>query len=352
MEKEKNNINDTVTSNNKTMEYYNNITKSYINQTATDVDNDSNMEHEALVLVRKAENKLKNKCCLYSLISSKHDRIVQACELYKRAGDKYKLVNHWKKAGLCYENCALIKLKLKERPLNFYKQSYMCFSKIDIGDDSQRMFDKMNQYLEKEGQYFQVGKNNENLGIQKENKKKYKEAIYYYLQAIKYYEKDGKHESLIINIQIKLAELMMINNDPDAPKKVPIMLENIGIYYLTNLITKYSAKDYFGKAILCIIYYSDNPSEGNIYIKKYKKMDKTFEESTIYNLCCDIVNSIENNDYNQLKNSIQQYKEINEVDEFMNDILDKILEKIKINNNIKNSLTTEINNEDIDDDLK
>ena len=158
MEKEKNNINDTVTSNNKTMEYYNNITKSYINQTATDIDNESNMEQEAFALVRKAENKLKNKCCLYSLISSKHDRIVQACELYKRAGDKYKLVNHWKKAGLCYENCALIKNKLKEKPLNFYKQSYMCFSKIDIGDDSQRIFEKMNLYLEKEGQYFQVGK--------------------------------------------------------------------------------------------------------------------------------------------------------------------------------------------------
>ena len=170
MKNDKNNINDTVASN-KTMEYYNNITKSYINQTATDIDNESNLEHEALVLVRKAENKVKKKCCLYSLISSKHERIVQACDLYKRAGDKYKLVNQWKKAGLCYENCALIKTKLKEKPLNFYKQSYMWFSKIDIGDDSKRIFDLMNQYLEKEGQYFQVGKNNENLGIEKENKK-------------------------------------------------------------------------------------------------------------------------------------------------------------------------------------
>ena len=348
MKNDKNNINDTLASN-KTMEYYNNITKSYINQTATDIDNESNLEHEALVLVRKAENKVKKKCCLYSLISSKHERIVQACDLYKRAGDKYKLVNQWKKAGLCYENCALIKTKLKEKPLNFYKQSYMCFSKIDIGDDSKRIFDLMNQYLEKEGQYFQVGKNNENLGIEKENKKKYNEAINYYLIAIKYYEKDGKHESLIIKIQIKLAELMMINEDPDAPKKVPIMLENIGTYYLQNLITKYSAKDYFGKAILCNIYYSDNPSEGNIYIKKYKKMDKTFEESTIYNLCCDIVNSIENNDYNQLNNSILQYKEINEVDEFMNYILDKILEKINKINNIKKSIASETNNEDYDD---
>ena len=345
MENEKNNINDTVTSNNRTMEYNNNITKSYINQTLTEADNESNLEHKAILLVRKAEQKLKRKCCLYSLFSSKHERIVQACDLYKKAADKYMIVNQWKKAGLCFENCALIKKKLKEKPINFYKQSYTCFSKIDIGDDSKRIFDQMNQYLEKEGEYFQIGKNYENLAIQKENKKKHNEAINNYLQANKYYEKDGKHESLKINIQIKLTELMMINEHPDTQKKVPIMLENIGINYLKYPITKYAAKDYFGKAILCHIYYNDEPSEGNKYIEKYKKIDKTFEESTIYQLCCDISNSIENNDYNQLKHCIKQYKESNDVDEFTNNILNKIQEKVK-KINPKDSVTTEVNDED------
>ena len=40
--------------------------------------------------------------------------------------------------------------------------------------------------------------------------------VIYYLKALKYYEKDGKHEPLRINIQIKLAELMMLYNHPDA----------------------------------------------------------------------------------------------------------------------------------------
>ena len=338
------NINDTVTSNNKTMEYNTNITKSILNQTATEVDYDSNMEHEAIVLFRKAERKLSRKCCIFSLCTSRHETFSQALDLFKKAGDKYKIVNHWKRAGMCYENCALIKLKLKEKPIYFYKQSYYCYSKIDIGNDSKQIFEKMNLYLEKEGEYFQVGKNNENLAIQKENKKKYNEAIDYYLKALKYYEKDGKHEPLKINIQIKLAELMMLYNHPDAPKKVPTMLENIGVNYLKNPITKYAAKDYFGKAILCNIYYRDNPSEGKIYIEKYKKIDKTFEESTIYNLCSNILNSIENKNYNKLKKDIHQYKELTEVDDFTDDILDKIVEKIKKIYNIEESLTLESNN--------
>ena len=94
------------------------------------------------------------------------------------------------------------------------------------------------------------------------------------------------------------------------------------------------------------IYYNDEPSEGKKFIEKYKKIHKTFEESTIYQLCCDISNSIENNDYNHLKHCIQQYKESNEVDKFMNNILNKIDEKVK-KRNPKDSVTTEVNdNED------
>ena len=345
MENEKNYINETATSNNKTMEY-NNVTKSIINQTITDIDNETSVEQEAFILVKKAENKLKRRCCLYPLCVSKTERLVDACDLYRRAGDKFKICNQWKKAGLCYENSALIKVRMKESPVNFYSQSYYCFEKIDIGDDSKRIFDKWNQALEKEGQYFQIGKNNENLAIQKENKKKYEEAINYYLQAIKYYERDGNHQQLIIKIEIKLAELMMVHNHPQSPQKVPEMLENIGTFYYKKIITKYAAKDYFGKAILSRVYYSNNPGlDGRNYIHKIKKIDKSFAESNLYTLCSDIIKSMESNDINSMKYAIQRYKEFNEVDEFLAYILTQIIEKMKSNCNLKES-TEEVNNDE------
>lgn len=349
VENGKNTVNDTVESNNKTMEYINNVTKSIINQTSTDADIESNIENEAFILAKKAEYKLKRRCCLYCIIASKHSRIVEACELYKKAGDKFKICNQWKKAGLCYENCSEIKKKLKEKPTFFLKQSYLCFSKIDIGNDSKRLFEKLNEQLEKDEEYFQIGKNHENLAIQKDNKKKYDEAIYHYLQALKFYEKDGKHESLKINIEIKLVELMLTCNYPDASKRVPQMLEDIGINYLKNLITRYAAKYYFGKAVLCHIYYKDNPSEGEAYIKKYKKMDKTFNESSIYKLCKDVINSLENNDYKKLKNAIHQYREVAELEGFMEDILNKISEKMKMKNKIIETMSN-CNSNDMNND--
>lgn len=346
MENDKNNINDTTTSNNKTMEYYNSVTKSIINQTGTEIDNDMCMENEAIIQIKKAEHKLKKKCCLNYICYSKKERLNDACELFKRAGDKFKVCNQWRKAGACYENCAIIKNKLKEKPINYYILSYQCFSKIDIGNEKKNIFEKMNYFLEKDGEFYKVGKNYENLAIQKENKKKYDEAIKYYLQAIKYYDKAGNHEELKTNIQIKVCELMILNNHPEAGKKVPNMLENIAVKYYKNPLKRKSAKDYFGKAILCNVYFRDNPSDGNIFIDKYKKIDKTFKDSEICDLCCNIVNNIENNNFNQLNHIIQQYKDSNELDDFMDDILDKIIEKEKSKNttNIRDSISNSINN--------
>ena len=204
----------------------------------------------------------------------------------------------------------------------------------------------MNETLEKEGEFYQAGKNNENLAKQMENNDKYNDAIFYYNQADKYYEKDGKHNSLKYKIEEKVAELMLVTNHPDASTRVPILLENVAKNYLKNPITKYSANEYFGKTVLSIIYYN-NPSEGSIYLNKYKEIDQTFDESTIYTLCCDIIKSLETNNINSLQYSIQKYKEISELDGFMIDILKKIEEK-ESNNAVKmNGNNNNLNYEDL-----
>ena len=346
MDNGKNNINDTA-SNNKTMEYYN-VTKSIINQTLTEVDNDTKLEGEARDLARKAEKKLKRRCCLYALIHSKEERLIESCQLYKKAGDKFKMCNQWKKAGLCYENCAYIKLRLKEKPINFYINAYNCYNKIDIGNESKVVFDKMNSYLEKDKNYFQVAKNYEELAIQKEIKKKYEEAMDLYFKSSIYYERDGKNENLKNEMKIKTAELMMKIEHEKASKEVPTILENAGVNYLKIRGRENEAKELFGEAILCSLYFEDNPNIGNTLIDKYNKIDKSFQYSNIYNLCVGVINSMENHDFKKLNYVIQKYKESYEIDQFMEDILDKIIEKEKKLHNIKESLSSDFNNFDDD----
>ena len=344
MEKSKNIINDSTSSNLK-IEFTNTLnTNSYANSNIN--QSNSNIEDEALFLIRKAERKLNPDCCMCTLFSSRTKRFKEACEFYEKAGNIYKSINQWRKAANCFDNCSKIKIQLKENPINYYKELFFCYYKLNSETNYKRYFEKMNECLEKEGEFYQAGKYSENLAKQMENNDKNNDAIIYYDQALKYYEKDGKDNTLINSIRGKIAELMLVNNHPDAPSRVPIILENVAKNYLQNPITKYSAKEYFGKAILCIIYYSNNPSEGSIYLKKYMEIDPTFDESNIYNLCCDVIKSMETNNINNLKYSIQKYKEISEMDKFMIDILKKIVEK-ESNNNQINGNNNNLNYEDM-----
>ena len=346
-------LNDTSINSKKTMEYVNTITKSIINQTDTEQEMEPKQEEEAKRLIKKAKALSQPKCCFCCY--SKEKLYQEISELYIKAGDIYKSSHQWRNAGLCYENGSLIRIKLKQSPISCYEKAYYCYEKIDIGDDSKRIFDKMNLYLEKQEKFFQVGKNYENLAINRENKEKYDIAIEHYLKAVNYYEKDGKHQNLKTKILIKLTELMILHNHSQAEVKVPTMLENIGNNYLKNIMTKYQAKDYFGKAILTRLYFNDNIEEAKEYMNKYIKKDKTFEESNIYKLCSDIISFIESGENDKLNWAIQNYKVIYELDDYMTFILDNIIDrenqkkKIKEKEKLKNKEDNEKKNDNIEE---
>ena len=101
---------------NKTMDYVNinSTASSFINNNNTELELDleSNLEKEAIIYIKKAKSLLQPKCCLCNICSSKNKKYEEACNLYKKAGDKYKSINQWRNAGRCYENSAFIKQKI------------------------------------------------------------------------------------------------------------------------------------------------------------------------------------------------------------------------------------------------
>ena len=322
-------FNISVNSTNKTMDYVNNVTKSVINQTDNDQEIETSQEKEARNLVRKAKELTKPRCCFSLICSTKEERHMEIANLYYNAGDLFKSAQNWLSAGRCYENSSILKSKVNHDPLIDYEKAYYCYDKIDIGDDAEKILEKMNLCLEKKGKFFEIGKNYENMAIKKEKKEKYDLAIDYYLKAITYYDKDRKHKNLKTKIYVKLAELMIIHNHSQANVKVPIMLENIGNHYLKNIMTKYQAKEYFGRAIIARIYFNNDINEAKEYMYKFKKKDKTFEESQICILCSDIITCLEKGDNYNLNSSIQKLEEIYNKNDYVTIILDKIIDREK-----------------------
>ena len=291
------------------------------------IKNTSNEEKEALDLKRKGESLLNPKCCLDTLCSSTKSRYSKSCNLYKKSADKYKSCFQWRKAAECYEKCAEIKLTLEESPTEYYKEAIVCYQNVSILNAKRVLF-KLIDDLEKKGELFEAGKNCENMGIKFENEKKYEDAIYFYEEAINYYEKNTINEELIINLKNKLIELIIINGYPNEEKYLIEFNEDIGMYLLKKNSFGNTAEHHFGKAVLSVIYYK-GVNEAESYINKYKIIDKKFESSYIYKLCIDIIDDIKINNVNKLYNDINNYKSLNECDDYMINILEKIEKKMK-----------------------
>jgi len=85
MEKSNNIINDSTASNLKID--YTNITNTnaYVNSIID--QSNSNIENEALYLIRKAERKMNPECCMCTLFSSRTKRCKESFELYEKAGN-------------------------------------------------------------------------------------------------------------------------------------------------------------------------------------------------------------------------------------------------------------------------
>ena len=127
------------------------------------------------------------------------------------------------------------------------------------------------------------------------------------------------------------------------------MLENIGINYLKNIMIKYMAKEYFGKAVLTRLYFHDDIQEAKLYINKYKNKDKSFEDSNIYILCKDFISLIEHGENDKLNNAVQKYKEICGIDEYLTFILDNIIDRENQKKKLKDKENNENNNDIITD---
>lgn len=293
----------------------------------------SNIENEAMKLVREAQDNCEKKCSLTEYINPKKQRYQKAVQLYQSSAEKYKLINEWKRAGMSYENCGYVMQKLNENPMPYFQESYNCYSRALSDADSRHIVDEMCIHLDKSSDLFTAGNHCENYAMELEKRKNYTDAILFYNKALDYYDRDvnnDKRQYLMANTEAKLFELMTNNSHPDAPTRVPKMLEDIGTYCLSDPTKQSAAKDYFGKSILSDIYYNNNMANTKNNLIKYKGMDNTFGQSPMYYLCNDIINSIENNNTNKLKASIQQYRQMNILDPYTSNILDKIVEKSKI----------------------
>ena len=216
---------------------------------------------KAYLNYQKGRQKLYPGCCS-ALFSNTEDRLEEATNCFKEAGDLYILDKNYKEAAKCFTECALIKQANKENPCEYYEQAMTCYKKIN---DNENYYDTLTKLIENYITFanfnlagkFCMKRGELNISLEQNNN-----AIDDFETALKYFQMDMKSSQFDINkCSLKKADLLTLNNIDSYNDEIDEALsiyEEIGDKCNEKRgMNSFVINAYF-KNVLCNLYFKDS----------------------------------------------------------------------------------------------
>ncbi|XP_008113418.1 beta-soluble NSF attachment protein isoform X2 [Anolis carolinensis] len=205
-------------------------------------------EREAVQLMAEAEKRVKaSHSFLRGLFGG--NRVEEACEMYTRAANMFKIAKNWSAAGNAFCQAAKLHMQLQSK-----HDAATCF--VDAGNaykkaDPQEAINCLNTSIDiytDMGRFTIAAKHHITIAeIYESELVDIEKAIAHYEQAADYYKGEESNSSAnkcLLKVAGYAAQL------EQYPKAIE-MFEQIGTSTMDNPLLKHSAKDYFFKAALC-----------------------------------------------------------------------------------------------------
>lgn len=287
-------------------------------------------EERANSFMEEARRKIEgSKSFFGSLFGGGSSKIEEACELYTRAGNAYKMAKKWSAAGSAFKDAGdlqLNQLNNKHEAATQYVEASKCYRKgdfqeaIDCLESANEIYTDMGRFAIAAKHHVSIAEIYESTGILDIDK-----AIIHYTQAADYYK--GEESSSAAN-KCLLKVAMYAAQQEDYHRAINIY-EEVAAVCLDSSLLKYSVREYFFKATLCTMCESIDSAER--VIGKYSQMFPAFEDSREYKLIQSIIEAYKEQSADQFSAAVQEYDAISRLDQWYTTIL------LRIKNNISGS---------------
>uniref|UniRef100_A0AAQ5ZY19 N-ethylmaleimide-sensitive factor attachment protein, alpha b n=1 Tax=Amphiprion ocellaris TaxID=80972 RepID=A0AAQ5ZY19_AMPOC len=209
----------------------------------------SGKEKEATALMAEAEKKMKSSQSFFGALFGGSSKMEEACDLYVRAANMYKMAKNWCAAGNAFSQAAHLHLQMQSKhdaATNF----------IDAGNafkkaDPQEAINCLNRAIEiytDMGRFTIAAKHHITIAeIYETELVDIDKAIAHYEQAADYYkgeESTSSANKCLLKVATYAAQL-------EQYQKAIEIYEQVGTHAMDSTLLKYSAKDHFFKAALC-----------------------------------------------------------------------------------------------------
>ncbi|KAM3861341.1 N-ethylmaleimide-sensitive factor attachment protein, beta b isoform 2-T2 [Diretmus argenteus] len=244
-------------------------------------------EKEAIQLMADADKKVKSSgSFLGGMFGGGPHKVEEACEMYCRAANMFKMAKNWTEAIKCL-NAA-----------------------IDIYTDMGRFTIAAKHHISIAEIY-----ESDLVDIEK--------AIAHYEQAADYYKGEESNSSAnkcLLKVGAYSAQL-------EQYQKAIEIYEQVGANTMDNPLLKYSAKEYFFKASLC--HFIVDELNAKIAIEKYEEMFPAFSDSRECKLLKKLLEAHEEQNSEAFTEAVKEFDSISRLDQWHTTLLLRIKKSIQ-----------------------
>uniref|UniRef100_A0AAQ5YKX4 N-ethylmaleimide-sensitive factor attachment protein, alpha b n=2 Tax=Amphiprion TaxID=80969 RepID=A0AAQ5YKX4_AMPOC len=250
----------------------------------------SGKEKEATALMAEAEKKMKSSQSFFGALFGGSSKMEEACDLYVRAANMYKMAKNWCEAINCLNRA------------------------IEIYTDMGRFTIAAKHHITIAEIY-----ETELVDIDK--------AIAHYEQAADYYkgeESTSSANKCLLKVATYAAQL-------EQYQKAIEIYEQVGTHAMDSTLLKYSAKDHFFKAALC--HFCVDMLNAKLAVQKYEEMFPAFSDSRECKLLKKLLDAYEEQNVDAYTDSVKEFDTISRLDQWLTTMLLRIKKTIQDDEN-------------------
>uniref|UniRef100_A0A3P9PR54 NSF attachment protein beta n=1 Tax=Poecilia reticulata TaxID=8081 RepID=A0A3P9PR54_POERE len=246
----------------------------------------SGKEKEAIQLMADADKKVKSSgSFLGGMFGGGHHKVEEACEMYCRAANMFKMAKNWSGKWICV---MIFFLFLLQGRFTIAAKHHISIAEIY---------------------------ESELVDIEK--------AIAHYEQAADYYKGEESNSSAnkcLLKVGAYCAQL-------EQYQKAIEIYEQVGANTMDNPLLKYSAKEYFFKASLC--HFIVDELNAKIAVEKYEEMFPAFSDSRECKLLKKLLEAHEEQNNEAFTEAVKEFDSISRLDQWHTTLLLRIKKTIQ-----------------------
>ncbi|XP_007457740.1 PREDICTED: beta-soluble NSF attachment protein isoform X1 [Lipotes vexillifer] len=289
-------------------------------------------EREAVQLMAEAEKRVKASHSFLRGLFGGNTRIEEACEMYTRAANMFKMAKNW--SGIHLSSSAAGNAFCQAAKLHMQLQSKhdSATSFVDAGNaykkaDPQEAINCLNAAIDiytDMGRFTIAAKHHITIAeIYETELVDIEKAIAHYEQSADYYKGEESNSSAnkcLLKVAAYAAQL-------EQYQKAIEIFEQVGASAMDNPLLRYSAKDYFFKAALCHL--TVDELNAKLALEKYEEMFPAFTDSRECKLLKKLLEAHEEQNSEAYTEAVKEFDSISRLDQWLTTMLLRIKKSIQ-----------------------